>query len=505
VTDHTPNWWGSKPVLAACVLLSIIPLLLPGIPPLVDLPGHMGRFAVQLDPEPFKAYYSFHWQVIGNLGVDLLIEPLGRLFGVELGTKLIVMMIPPVTVAAMLWIAREAHGQVPPTAFFALPLAWSHAFIFGFVNYALSMALALLAFALWLRMSRSGNITGRAVVMAPIACLVWVSHTFGWGVLGLLCFAAELSRQRDLGGGWIVSGIRAVVACLPMALPIIPMVLWRASAVDMTGDWFNLPLKAAWLVMSLRDRWQPLDIASVFGLLGLVAIAGRSSRLGFLPSLGLGALALFAAFLVLPRIIFGSAFADMRLIPFVLAIAVLSILPDPSASRRFLGIVAIAGLAFFGIRLAANTISFAQSSARMDRALVALDHMPNGARVVSFVMRSCTREWSTNRMEHIPGLIMVRKQGFSNDQWDVSGANLLSIVKNDAPKFAVDASQMVVPRPCPNTREWKGIDESLARLPRRAFDFVWLVDVPQHDRRLTADMTMIWTNGPDQLYRIDHR
>ena len=505
MNDHTSNWWGSKPVLAACVLLSIIPLLLPGIPPLVDLPGHMGRFAVQLDPEPFKAYYSFHWQVIGNLGVDLLIEPLGRLFGVELGTKLIIMMIPPTTVAAMLWIAREVHGEVPPTAFFALPLAWGHHFIFGFINFSLSMALALLAFALWLRMARLGALKWRSVIFMTISCIVWVTHTFGWGVLGLLCFAAELYRRRDLGESWLTAAVKAALACLPMALPLIPMLIWRANATDTTRDWFNLPKKIQWIVTSLRDRWSTLDIAAVFVLLGLPIVAIRNPRLAFSRSLGLCALILFAAFLLLPRKIFGSAYADMRLIPFVIAIAVISIRPKPGTSRAFLGAVAVCGLAFFTVRVTASTISFNRASARYDMALQALDHVPMGARVATFVMRRCDLQWSTNRMEHLAALVMVRRHGFSNDQWEVPGANLMTVVKSDAPGFAFDASQMVVPRACTFTREWKSLDVSLSRMPRQAFDYMWLIDIPRHDERLTADMTRVWSNGPDQLYRIDHK
>ncbi len=493
------------PVLAACVLLSFVPLLTPGIPPLVDLPGHMGRFAVQLDPAPFKAFFSFHWQLIGNLGVDLLMEPLGRLFGVEPAAKLIIMTIPPVTVAAMLWIAREVHGEVPPTAFFALPLVWGHHFIFGFINFSLSMALALLAFALWLRMARSSALKWRPAVFLLLSCVVWVAHTFGWGVLGLLCFAAEFYRQRDLGQGWLAAGTKAVLACLPMALPLLPMLLWRASANDMTGDWFNFSRKVQWFLLALRDRWQMFDIVSIFALLGLILVSMRNPRLEFSRSLGLCALILLVAFLMLPRIIFGSAYADMRLIPFVIATAVLAIRPKPATSRALLGTLAVLGLAFFAARVTATTVSLSRASARADRALQALEHVPVGARVATFVVRSCTLEWSTNRMEHLAGIVMVRRHGFSNDQWEVSGANLMSIVKKDAPGFAFDPSQMVVPRPCPQTSEWKSLDKSLVSLPRNAFDYLWLIDIPRHDERLTADMRRIWSNGPDQLYRIDHK
>ncbi|MQH18582.1 hypothetical protein EI065_25015, partial [Escherichia coli] len=107
-------------------------------------------------------WYNFSWQLIGNLGIDILIIPLAKLFGLELAVKLIVMTIPALTVTGFLWIAREVHGRIPPTALFALPLAYSYAFQFGFVNFALSMALALNAFALWLRLARTGHFRLRA-------------------------------------------------------------------------------------------------------------------------------------------------------------------------------------------------------------------------------------------------------------------------------------------------------------------------------------------------------
>ena len=61
------------------ILLAFVPLVYPRFPPLVDLPGHMGRFKVAVDgaTSPFLSqWFHFHWKLIGNLGVDLLIVPL---------------------------------------------------------------------------------------------------------------------------------------------------------------------------------------------------------------------------------------------------------------------------------------------------------------------------------------------------------------------------------------------------------------------------------------------
>ena len=163
------HWWQTRWFVLGATLLAIVPLLWPDIPPLVDLPGHMGRYRVQLDYAKYPwldDWYNFQWSLIGNLGVDLLIIPLSKLFGLELAVKLIVMTIPAMTVAGLLWIAREVHGRIPATALFALPLAYSFPFHFGFVNFALSMAFALLAFGLWLRLARLGKLMWRNIVLS---------------------------------------------------------------------------------------------------------------------------------------------------------------------------------------------------------------------------------------------------------------------------------------------------------------------------------------------------
>jgi hypothetical protein len=51
--------------------------------------------------------YDFKWALIGNLGVDLAVYPLARLIGLEPAVKLIIISIPMMTTAGMLWVARE--------------------------------------------------------------------------------------------------------------------------------------------------------------------------------------------------------------------------------------------------------------------------------------------------------------------------------------------------------------------------------------------------------------
>ncbi|MDI9849746.1 hypothetical protein QM467_17005, partial [Rhodoblastus sp. 17X3] len=56
------------------VLIYFVPFLFAKIPPLGDLPGHMGRYAVQvnIDSSPLlRENWAFHWGLIANLGFDI--------------------------------------------------------------------------------------------------------------------------------------------------------------------------------------------------------------------------------------------------------------------------------------------------------------------------------------------------------------------------------------------------------------------------------------------------
>jgi len=509
-------WWETRTFVAALILISMAPLVYPPIPPLVDLLGHMGRYRVQLDlgnSQWLSQYYEFHWAPIGNLGVDLLVEALSPILGLELAVKLIILAIPPMTVAGFLWVAREVHNRVPPTAIFALPLVYGHPFIFGFVNFSLSMALAFLAFGLWLRLGRLGKTRLRAALFVPISIIVFFAHTFGWGTLGVLCFSAEAVRQHDQGRRWLRAAYHAALHASCMALPLVVMLAWRSSApAGQTADWFNLEAKLQWIQAVFRDRWKLWDISCAGALILVLCECLRNPRLGLSRNLGFSALVMVLVFLMLPRIIFGSAYADMRLAPFLFALALLAVRFRSETHKRTGQALAVLGLGFYLIRMATVTASLAMAADDQRVRLEALDHVPMGAKVASMVGQGCVDWWAMPRNSHIGAMVIVRREGFSNDQWDIAGTNLMAI-RYDAGVFSSDPSEIVRPTNCRTPRAWRvvnnrlrgdwRIDNAMTRLPRDKFDYVWLVDVAPYDPRLTQGMTPVWKGPRSMLYRID--
>jgi len=502
---HPLQWWEKRWTVAALMLLSVVPLLWPDVPPLLDLPGHMGRYRVQLDlatSPDLQQYFGFEWALIGNLGVDLLLEALAPIFGLELSVKLIVLTIPALTVGGMLWVAREVHGRIPPTALFAIPFAYNFPFLFGFVNFALSMALAFLAFAFWLRLARLGHLRLRAFLFVPISMVLWVVHAFGWGALGVLAFSAELVRQHDKGHNIFLAGAWAGLHCLSLVPPVGLMLAWRSNAAGVTTDWFNWGAKLEWLRMALRDRWAMFDIASLGIAAALIGWTLVSRTLTFSRNLLASTLFLAIVYIVLPRIVFGSAYADMRLAPYLFVIALIAIRFPERRGLRVAHALAIAGLAFTLVRTGGTTVSMWMYDRAFDRELAALDHVPHGARMVSLVGRPCIEPWAMSRLLHLPGMAIVRNHAFSNDQWTMAGAQLLQVRYSPGWPFVRDATQIVTERRCPN-EYWRSIEMALAIVPRDAFDYVWLIDPPRFDPWLADGLRPVWRSGTSVLYRVE--
>jgi hypothetical protein len=497
-------WWSSRLFLIVMVLAAAIPLLKPAIPPIVDLPGHMGRYAVELAApnSPLFRWYTFKWAIIGNLGVDLLVIPLSKLFGLELAVKLIVLAIPPLAVAGMLFVAREAHdGGLPPTAAFALPLAYGYPFQFGFANFVLSVSLALLGLGLWLRLGRTGHVRLRTGLFLVYGIVIWFTHSFGWGVLGLSAFAVEFARRWSAGVPFLRRLWQSAYAVLPLTPPILLMLVWRSGHVSgQTYDWFNWSAKYVYAYNVLRNEGGAFDIwctrfTYLLGFCGLFWIGFRSNGV-----LLLVFFILAITYVLLPRIALGSAFADMRLVPFALAMLLLAMKPRV-ASVRIKGVIAAVAVCFFLVRIAVQTQSYDRLDQVYREQLAALDHLPVGSRVFALTNLTCLSTPYASRLDHIDGLAIVRRQAFTNGQWAMAGAQLLGVHYPAAAHFNTDPSQEIRPPHC--RQRVSGLyPQILGHFPRAAFDYLWLINFTPDKRPHDPHFVPVWEAPRGALYRI---
>ena len=187
----------------------------------------------------------------------------------------------------------------------------------------------------------------------------------------------------------------------------------------------------------------------------------------------------------------------MRLVPYLMAVALLAIRFRGRPDRTTAQVLAVIGLLFFATRTVANTVSLGIAANDQTAKLHALDTVPRGARVISLVGMTCQEYWPMLRNGHLGAMTVVRREGFSNDQWVIEGVNLFDLKYMKAGYFAADPSQLVRPNFCRDPLH-RMIDDSLTRLPRNDFDYVWLIDPPAYSPETVADMKPVW-RGPGSI------
>lgn len=499
--------WTDPRGWALLVLAAMLPFAFVTVPPLHDLPSHMARYHIAdaIDRSAaLQRFYTFDWALIGNLGVDLLVYALTPLLGIKRATWLVVALIPPLTIVGILWVAREWHGRVPATALLALPAAYTFPFQMGFVNFCLAVALGLNALALWLR-AADWRPVPRAALFAALSLVLWLCHLAGWAAFALAVGGLELARAWQAERGPPFRRLPELAMKLaPLAVPFIVMWLTMGGEAAPTAYHENaVRLKVVRFISMFRDQSFPLDIATFFtaALLPFLLVRQRLARLdaGLLVPAGL----LMLAFILLPRQLVGSFYADVRLLPMAAILLALGLRWQGSA--RAAGIVAVAALALFSARLTLMTVGWRTAEAAHASHRRAIEHIPHGARLLVLQLRDTSgASWPVAPIDHVPSFATLERDAFVNIQWAFSGGQLLQVKYNRDIRYHKDPSGVLVVADATG-RDTGNLQAALATFPRDRFDFVWLMNtqaLPTAPSR-TAGLRPIYADGNTLLLRVD--
>ena len=428
-------------------------------------------------------------------GVSVLTFWSAPLFGLEPAVKLIVLAIPPLTAAGFLWVARWK-----PLARIRRPASLSRcrsstAFrsCSASVNFALSVALAFLAFGLWLRLGRLGRTT-----FCANGCSCRLDHHFllphlrlGFARLDVLfgrrgspsrprpvmvpcrlrgrsphlrhgtaarrsCCCGRSRAHGSIAAGHGLTGEEmawATPRCATVGIFDVASLAWsrwcscrggqpradvgaqpRVRRSGCRPPHSSSPRKSSLPLM--RTCVSPVPVRGRFARIGLRRPSRRASAICS-PPLGW----LFR----------GAAWRDTA-----------------------------------SLAIAAKDQSGKAEGARLHS---------SGARVASFYGLPEAEPWALQRNSHLGALVIVRRGGFSNDQWITTSHNLLELRYREPGSFASDPSEVVRPDGTASDRRYRTIDEALAQVPRDKFDFIWLINVRPRDQRPGPDLQPVW-RGP---------
>lgn len=470
-------------IALAIAVIATMPFAFARYPQLVDYPSHLARFAVMLrDGTGWigDQYYDFNWSLKGNLGADLLAFALGPLIGIENAGFLIAVVIPFATVLGIFAVARALGRPGSFGAMLALPFVYTQSYLLGFLNFALSVALALLAFAWWIaRGDRS------RWPFVPVAFGLWVCHVSGWAVFCLMVGGFELAATR--------SPIALARKLWPAAAPItlFPLVLGAGNhAATQPAQGFGkiildtASIKIRAWVDVIADTSIILDICSLTLIVMIFYWCYRSGRARFDRRAGYPAILLAIASLVLPPTFGGGDYADARLVgPSAIMFCLALDWAAPFAGKLLV-------LGHFLIRLAVTSAAWSTGSHQAERDLQALSQIPPGARILNVVAENKWR-WRISPYLHLSGYAVVRKGALVNSNFAIPGVHLMTVTGH--PEF-VDPSQRIILK--------QDQPLNLGNLRTNCCDYVWAMTPTPRQIVLPPDARIVFSDEHSVLARI---
>lgn len=403
----------------ACLLLALLllaPLATHEYPGMTDYPNHLARAQIIIDEKlhgTAHPYFVLRHVLIGNLGLDTLV-PLFVHAGLQTNDALklfagLALLLP---VAGVIAIARVLQGGTPWLALLAFALAHSRYFAWGFLNYFFALGLALLVFALWLRLREQRPRTA-ALVLALLGALVMCAHLMGFGVLALLVLSREAwqlwhSRAAPSRRRWRspLPALAALAACMLF----YRLAFERGLGLDMR--WYDIP---AGKLRNLASPFVAYDIppglAVMALVVGLVLWLWRTRRLHLQPGWWAPVGLFVLVFVLMPSVIMNSHYAGSRLL--IVAALAFTAFATLRADRRGQVAVMLVALAATAIRWAEVDAQWAATSARTAQLRQALRAVPPRAKVATVVTVGQSRHAELFALRHVASFAIIDRQAFA--------------------------------------------------------------------------------------------
>ena len=319
---------GRPPVLAflALLALALVPLALADPLPLVDLPNHLARAYVLANIDTstvFARYFETNWQFLSNLGGDIVLPPLLGVMSPHAASVLFAAMLLIATATAVLAIHRTLFGHWSAFPLLVFLFLYNKPFLWGFLNYVMSVALALWLFFAWLQL-RNLAWWLRVPLFAVLTALLAPVHLYGFGIYAVLVGTSELSRvalaPRATWG-------RGAVTLALNALPFVPglWLVFASSTTDAPDFIWGSVLGKLHGLLEVVETYNPFEAAFVLVLFGAIFGAGLfTRRIVVHPVMVLGLVVLAIIYFAIPIQLFGSGYAGVRILPVIAIVAAAS-------------------------------------------------------------------------------------------------------------------------------------------------------------------------------------
>lgn len=333
----------------ALVVVLAVPFVLVDVPPVLDYPNHLARLFVLAHPDDpaLSQIYAPRWRILPNLGMDVLGAGLLQITSVHVGGRLLLALSLLAPVIGVIAYHRAAFGRFSLWPLASGVIAFNGIFQLGFMNFLLSMGLALIGSALWLALRRHG--WWAAVAGASSVSVIFFAHLFGVILFALLIGGEEIAHWwRRWRAGLLTA--REVLRSMALLAALGPAaVLFALSPLSEgpaeIGEWHGA--QKIWALLTpVMTTSIVLTLVTGFAVFIVFVLLRREARWspGALPGLAV----LGIVFVLAPATIKNGTFVDVRLALMITLVLFAAMLPQ--IGRRTAMVVGLLFAALIAVR-----------------------------------------------------------------------------------------------------------------------------------------------------------
>jgi hypothetical protein len=303
-------WWAA--LGAICVAL-LAPLFLVDVPPMLDYPNHLARgwfLAFGAEDPVLSKIYSAHWGIIPNLATDIIWPPMMHVLPVYVAGRVVVGLLVLLPVFGAVAYHRAMFGLRSWWPLASALVGYHAAVLLGFVNFDISLGVALLLAAAWVAWRNAYPVP--TVVLVSLGTIgLFFCHLMG------LVFFIVLVGTFEMECIWRARRLSVIATRALVVLPVLAGPAWlylHSILGDASPDIHYLPPaeKALQLFMPFLNYDYALDVASALFVVGFLAICLATRRGIMTLASALAMIAILALFLVSPFAFKGTAALDTR-------------------------------------------------------------------------------------------------------------------------------------------------------------------------------------------------
>lgn len=505
--------WRATAVVLAIVLLA--PLLVIDVPPLSDYPNHLARFFILAHPDDpvLSKMYAPHWTILPNLGMDVIGAGLLRITDPHTGGRILLALSLLAPVGGAVVYHRVAFGCRSYWPLASGLVAYNAAFFMGFMNFLLSLGLALVGAAAWIALRRRQRSGWKTLAGASAAVATFFTHIFGLAFLFLLIGAEEAAELRNRWSSGTVTVRDFMKAAIPILIALAPaIVLYRLSPFGNTatslGAWHAI-VKLMRLFSAFTIPSMNLTIVTAVAV--IVALVAMRRHLAFAPGLRLAIVVLAVVYIAAPLRMKGGSYIDLRAAVMIALLLFAGVQPRLARREAMMFGVVFAALIF--VRSAYVAATWIESRDDLADLRAAIAGVEPGARVLVATGSSGERTMApparrtlpgTYRLTyHLPALLLIDRRAF----WPLLFADPAQQPVSLLPPFDRMSHPLTEPV------DWKVLANATFSAEtlrwsrylidwRADFDYVLLID-PKPGFQAVEKLSPLHDGEFAKLYRID--